>query len=518
MKLSSSIITTVLFCTMLVNSAMAQTAPAWGNAQSFAILSRFNIFNTGATVITGNIGGGAGYNVTGFPPGILSGLIYKGDASIEVPAMVSAIAVYTNLMAQTSPTTTDLTGKILGTTAGATTLNPGIYKLNAGITVTGTLTLNDGGDPNAVFIFQGSNTFFVSPSAKVVMSSGGKGNNVFWLTNGQVDIAIRATFCGNILAAGGVTIQGNATTITGKIISIGGSVTVGNGSNTTTIGGGDLIGKPVIVDTDGDGIADNLDDYPNDATKAFNNYSSTGAGSTVAFEDQWPSKGDFDMNDLVMAYKYNVITNAKNVVVQVIGNYTLMATGGNSTNGFSVQFPIPSASVSGLTGATLEAGQDKAVIVLFPYMRGEMPTWNTQPGVAKTTPKTYTVTFNVTNGPTLATFGTDYNPFIVNVLGTSRREVHLPGKLPTQLADMTLFGTKDDGSNTTTGLYYVTKTGLPFAISVPTATFSYPIEGTDITQAYTNFAAWAISGGTTNTNWYDGLVAGNTVPGAIYVN
>ncbi|MFY8019628.1 MAG: LruC domain-containing protein, partial [Bacteroidia bacterium] len=67
-------------------------------------------------------------------------------------------------------------------------------------------------------------------------------------------------------------------------------------------------------DTDGDGVIDASDCYPSDPNKAFCNNVPTG---TLAFEDQWPFTGDYDMNDVVVTYNYNVITNASNNVVRV---------------------------------------------------------------------------------------------------------------------------------------------------------------------------------------------------------
>jgi LruC domain-containing protein len=262
------------------------------------------------------------------------------------------------------------------------------------------------------------------------------------------------------------------------------------------------VGAVEVTDTDGDGVVDNLDEYPKDALKAFNNYSSTGAGASVAFEDQWPLIGDFDVNDMVVDYKYNVVTNARNRVVQVIADYSLRAAGGDFVNGFGVEFPISAKTVSSLTGATFEAGQEKAVIILFTNMHTEIETRNTDPDVAYSAPKTYHVSFDVADGPTLNDFGLDYNPFLFTMVGESRREVHLVGKLPTNLADKTLFGTGDDNTNAALGRYYITKNGFPYAISVPLTSFSYPKERKDIGQAYTHFADWALSGGKAYQDWY----------------
>jgi hypothetical protein len=72
------------------------------------------------------------------------------------------------------------------------------------------------------------------------------------------------------------------------------------------------------VDTDGDGVSDTKDDYPNDPNKAFDNiYPSNDAFGTLAFEDLWPAKGDYDFNDLVVDYNINQVTNAQNMIVEI---------------------------------------------------------------------------------------------------------------------------------------------------------------------------------------------------------
>ena len=161
-----------------LTNAMAQTAPSWGNAQSFAVLGSSTVTSTGNTVVTGNLGVSPGTAVTGFPPGvIMSGTIYSGAPSIAGAAQTSANSVYNNLLAQAVPSGNDLTGKILGQTAGAITLSPGVYSFSSSAQLNSTLTLNDGGDPNAVFIFKIGSTLTTASYSKVVMSSGGIGTN-----------------------------------------------------------------------------------------------------------------------------------------------------------------------------------------------------------------------------------------------------------------------------------------------------------------------------------------------------
>lgn len=263
-------------------------------------------------------------------------------------------------------------------------------------------------------------------------------------------------------------------------------------------------------DTDGDGVADAIDEYPDDATRAFNNYYPSGSSvtaSTLAFEDKWPSKGDYDMNDIVISYRYNIVTNAANKVVEVNGTYNLIATGGTYKNGFGVEFPLNREHVSGLSGGTLEAGQAKAVVILFSDSRQEQSAWNTRPGETAAPVKTYTVKFNVTSLPLLSSFGLgSYNPFIWNNSQGRGYETHLAGKTPTDLVNSSLFGTSDD--RTGSGKYYVTATGLPWAIDVPQSLFNYPVEGADISKAYLHFAGWAASSGNQYTDWFANTASG----------
>lgn len=265
-------------------------------------------------------------------------------------------------------------------------------------------------------------------------------------------------------------------------------------------------GTPDIVDSDGDGIADELDEYPADVLKAFNNYYPADKElATVAFEDLWPSQGDYDFNDLVIDYRYNIITNAANKVATVISNYTMLASGGSLGNGFGIEFPLASGSISNVTGGKAEDNQAKAVIILFTNMRQQMQWGNSDETKPASDPISYMVSFDVKDGPLLSSFGTGtYNPFIWDngrVTADGRNEIHLPGHPPTSLCNSKLFGTADDITNVSRSQFYLSKTGMPWALTVPAA-FKYPKEGSNITSAYTHFAEWANSGGLSFINWY----------------
>jgi LruC domain-containing protein len=256
------------------------------------------------------------------------------------------------------------------------------------------------------------------------------------------------------------------------------------------------------TDADSDGVCDVDDCEPNNANVSSCNTYGTG---TLAFEDLWPNRGDYDLNDVVITYNYIVKTNANNRVTRVEASYRLNATGGVFQNGFGIQFPVERSKVSGVTGATLEANQSKAVLILFNDMRAQMSQWNTFKGQASSPPVDYSIAFNITNGHSLAQFGLSYyNPFIWNNSPGFGRgyEVHLPNGLPTDLADATLFGSASDNTNIGIGRTYVSKNGsYPWGLNIPAA-FNYPKEKADINTAYLRFANWVSSGGSQNSDWY----------------
>lgn len=288
-----------------------------------------------------------------------------------------------------------------------------------------------------------------------------------------------------------------------------------------TLGNG-AVPAPLKPDTDGDGIIDDLDDYPTDKTKAFKNLSANyeNGGSTVAFEDSWPSQGDYDLNDIVLTYKHLVVTNSLNIVVHIDGEWTLIATGGDYQNGAGIQFPLPKANITNFTSTTglaIEAGQDSLVVPLFTNSRAVQTTWNTINGQVASPSKTYTFSFDVTSGPTIAAMGvSSYNPFIWNNSNGFGRgyETHLYGKKPTKLAAAALFGTKAD--NSVAGPYYSTLTKLPWGIEIPVADFKYPLEYKPVSAAYLKFNSWAISGGTSDKDWYSNTGATYRNAGNLY--
>lgn len=272
-------------------------------------------------------------------------------------------------------------------------------------------------------------------------------------------------------------------------------------------------------DTDGDGCDDNEDEFPTDPARCYTiKYPSSGFG-TLAWEDLWPSKGDYDLNDLVLPYKITLVANSDNNIVEVKGKFYIKAVGANLHNGFGWQFdnilPGQVASVTGqsllkgyvnLNGNGTEAGQNKAVVIAFDdadniLNRAGGQFFNTLPNGITGTSDTLNITVVFTQPLPQATVGAaPFNPFLIKN-GTRGKEIHLVDHVPTSLASSSVFGTDDDDSNPATGRYYRTVNNLPWAIHIPQI-LDHMEEYIEITEGYLHFGEWAESNGVSYPDWY----------------
>ncbi len=283
--------------------------------------------------------------------------------------------------------------------------------------------------------------------------------------------------------------------------------------------------KPVIptcVDTDGDGCCDDVDDYPNDATKCNTTYEpGKDQYLSVAYEDRWPHVGDYDFNDMVIDRSSVYGMTSSNLVVDVEHELVVRASGATFHNGFGIQMPaLALADIASVTGAVnpnnytatevngLESGQTKPVIVVWEDWNDVIISnpsgiyFNTRPADPVGTPDTVRLGIVLTSAKPYADL--DFDPFL---MADSQRgsEIHLPWFRPTDLADTTLFNTLFDASdvlNVGNGNHYVDVNNRPWAIQTASGKFDYPKEFSNILASYNHFATWALSNGTTNNDWY----------------
>jgi len=253
-------------------------------------------------------------------------------------------------------------------------------------------------------------------------------------------------------------------------------------------------------DTDKDGIIDVLDEFPNDPLKAFNNFSpSVGRNGTLVYEDLWPSKGDYDFNDLVVGYNFNLITNGANKVSTIEASFDIKQIGASYKNGFAFVMPIKSSVIKGIEGQQMNVGYTSRNGNGTESEVNETVVFVTE-NVSAFKGKTIKIVITLQN-PVLKDdlVNVPFNPFIV-VNGDRGREVHLPDMAPTSKGK-NLLGQKDDDSSIEKGRYYKTQRNLPWAMNFYTD-FVTPDEKVSIDKPYPRFVNWAYSGGTQDLDWY----------------
>lgn len=210
---------------------------------------------------------------------------------------------------------------------------------------------------------------------------------------------------------------------------------------------------------------------------------------TLAFEDQWPKGGDYDMNDVIIEYKRIITFNQDNYVTEVVESFKPVQKPNSATmnnlfayrinNMGTIELPadceIESATNSIILAKSVKLLQDQVITI--------KRTFEASARLAKDDIKK------------------DFNPYIL-VNGNrqpGRQEVHLPKQLATTLADKSQSQTEDDA-------FYIKKDGkYPFAINIPVINFTAVQEGNpiDSESQYPLFRTWAESKGTLATDWYN---------------
>ncbi|PKA16334.1 LruC domain-containing protein [Leptospira haakeii] len=256
-----------------------------------------------------------------------------------------------------------------------------------------------------------------------------------------------------------------------------------------------------IVDTDGDGIPDETDIYPHDATRSTEvSYPAEGV-FTVAFEDLYPSPGDADFNDYVIQFKNEEDLNSSGKIVRLRGIYQHVAKGAGYRHQLYIKLPVDvGASLTyKLTQANgkvevatntvnVSAASLKSGYQIFEDSNKTIRGQNAHPGDVFKPGFIATVEI-VFNAPVerakLGSFPYDLFAYVIN----TKQEIHFPGLYK-----------NNNGTDK-----YLDNTGFPWAILVP-GTWKYPYENYDIRKpsetGYSEFNLWVSSGGKEYKTWY----------------
>jgi len=297
-----------------VNTASAAAAPPLGTEQNFAVLGGQTVTNTGPSVITGDLGVSPGSAITGFPPGLVTGGATHAADAVALQAQNDTITAYNNLAGQQC--TSDLTDQDLG----GKTLVPGVYCFSSSAQLTGTLTLDAGGDSNAVWVFKTVSTLTTASSSSVQLTNGGQACNVFWQIGSSATLGTNTSFIGNILALTSIALQTGAK-VSGRALARNGAVTLDSNTVAVAVCGvppfnpiPPTLGKtfnPVNIAMGGASLL----------TITLSNTNGTAASLTAPFIDTLPA-------GVVIAVAPNPGTTCGGTVTANTGGSTVTLTGG----------------------------------------------------------------------------------------------------------------------------------------------------------------------------------------------
>jgi hypothetical protein len=221
-----------LALTLLAPSAYA--TPILGtNLSTFAILGGAGVaINGTGSLITGSVGGCCSATaVTGVIPTNFT--ISGGTVQMGGGTATSAQGELTIAMNALSGMTPTLTVSSLG----GLTLAPGVYSSSSTMDLTGTLTLNGGGNANALWVFIVGSALSTAGSSVVNVINAGAGAGVYWVLptgSGSATLGSNSTFAGNILANQSITLGTAVSIPCGRLLTQVAAVTL---TGTDTVGG-----------------------------------------------------------------------------------------------------------------------------------------------------------------------------------------------------------------------------------------------------------------------------------------
>jgi len=181
------------------------------------IMAGQDVTCSGLGVINADISISPGSTLSGFGPCVYTGVTHLGDPTALI-AQTTLTANYNTLMGMPCPAANNF-----GTVDYASKVLPaGVYCSASVVNVTGNLTLNGGGDPNAVFVIQAGSA--IIGAANIVLIGSAQAKNVYWVAGSSVTLNASA-WSGNIVAFQTIELKVN-TTLLGRALARNGSVTM----------------------------------------------------------------------------------------------------------------------------------------------------------------------------------------------------------------------------------------------------------------------------------------------------
>lgn len=181
------------------------------SAGNFAVLAGSGVSNTGVTThIKGDVGSFPSATINGLLAGNVDGILYTAADPLVGTAKDDLTTAYNDAQSR-SLNAISLPGQL-----GGLTLAPGLYvnSSTSGISGTGAngiLTLDAGGDANAVWIFKMGSTLVTDAGTSIVLAGGAQAQNIYWSVGTSATLGTNSIFYGNILADQAITLTTGAT-------------------------------------------------------------------------------------------------------------------------------------------------------------------------------------------------------------------------------------------------------------------------------------------------------------------
>lgn len=197
---------------------------ALGAATSDGILAATTVTCTTTGTINADVSISPGSALVGFGPCVITGVQHLADG-VALQAQIDMQTAYTTLAGLPCAPANFIVADLGGTTRTA-----GVWCTASGIGVTGTLTLDGGGNPNATFVFQAGSSLVTAGS--VVLINGAQAKNVYWVLGSSATLGTASAWQGNILAHVSISLNTTAT-LFGRALAHTGAVTLTTGNTIT---------------------------------------------------------------------------------------------------------------------------------------------------------------------------------------------------------------------------------------------------------------------------------------------
>jgi hypothetical protein len=212
----------VILAVPSITGLAAQPQLDLGLSSTFAVMGASTITNTGPTTVTGSAGGDIGLypgtSITGLASITMSGILHQTDAA-AMAAQTDLTNVY-NTVALITPT-----ANIDAQDIGGLTLLPGVYRSASSIGITGVLTLDAQGDPEAVFVFQAGSTLITAAGSRVELINGARPSRIYWQVGSSATLGVGSHLAGHVFALASITAN-NGATVQGQLLALNGAVTL----------------------------------------------------------------------------------------------------------------------------------------------------------------------------------------------------------------------------------------------------------------------------------------------------